>query len=577
MLHRKIFLIFALALITFQLGTAQKSSISGFSAEQLFQEDLNSKFSRDLLSKTDIMPVGNVVVPENYFVGPGDALSIQNLTSTINTEIILVTSECSVMLPRIGEMSLLGKTLAEAKKMIADEMKKRNANAIVYVSLYQPRTVLITLKGNVTRPGAYSMPASYRVSTAIKVANQLQNQNMGKPIESQGELMNKERKREQEKAFSQAGTPGLTSFSSRNISLIHVNGEAQNCDLEKALVYNDSKYDPYIREGDEVFVPFNKENFAQISISGAVLRPVSLPWKEGDKVSFLLRSAAGLTSEADLEAVYLFTPGSDQKTRLNIDSSLRLLGSDTELKAGSSIVVLEKQKSTNDESGTVAVAGEVKNPGTYIIKHNKTKVKEVIEMAGGFKAEAYLPMSYILRKVDRNLETFNPNGEFFDYFQRSDLSMQDTTRFLWDVFYRKPYVSCDFEALFNNNSEQQNVTLQNGDMIVIPPNPKSVYVYGQVNNPGYVPFEPGKPAEWYIEKAGGFATGAEKERVRIIRAKNKVWFEVNEKSRVYAGDEIYVPKPPDIMPGTELQQYYLLATAVGTLIQVTYLIITLFK
>ena len=55
-------------------------------------------------------------------------------------------------------------------------------------------------------------------------------------------------------------------------------------------------------------------------------------------------------------------------------------------------------------------------------------------------------------------------------------------------------------------------------------------VYGQVNNPGYVTFEPGKSMQWYVDRAGGYASGAEKELTRIIKGRSHVWIKGDEKN-----------------------------------------------
>jgi len=577
MFPKRIFSLIVLLLIGSQIIFAQSKSFPSFDADKIFQEDLSSKFGREMLSKPDVLPIGNIVNPDYYYVGPGDAISLQNLTVSITQEIIVVTPETSILLPRIGEVSLIGKTLSQVKQIIIDSLKKRNPSTIVYISLYQPRNVLVSFKGDIAKPGTYSLPASYRISTAIKVVNYLQSQNTSQSLQPVPTLIMKDKKREQEKVFSKAGLPPLPIYSSRNISVVHNDGSAESADIEKASAMSNPSFDPYIREGDEIFVPYNKEGFPVISISGAVIRPFSVPFKKGDKASFLLKLGGGFSSDADKQGIYLYNPDDNRKIRLDADSAMNLTGSDIELLPGSSIVVGENSSDNINEFGTVAVTGEVKNPGSYIIKNNETKLKEIIEKAGGFNAEAYLPMAYIMRGAELNYSVVNPGGDYYDNFQRSDLSMEDTARYVIDLNYRKPFVSCDFEALFTGNADKFNVALKSGDVIVIPQNPKTVFVYGQVNNPGYIPFEKNKSMEWYIEKAGGYAINAEKSRARIIRAKNKVWMKSNEKIVIYAGDEIYVPKPMDMPPGVELQSYFLIATAIGTIIQVGYLIITLFR
>mgnify|MGYP001173878305 FL=1 len=136
------------------------------------------------------------------------------------------------------------------------------------------------------------------------------------------------------------------------------------------------------------------------------------------------------------------------------------------------------------------------------------------------------------------------------------------------MMLKKQIVSCDFVKAFKENSEIDNVLLYDGDVITVPDNPGYVYVYGQVNHPGYVEFHEGKTMQWYIEKAGGYAQGAAKKRARIIRGKSRVWTEGDENTYVFAGDEIYVPRPPDVPLAIEWQKYGTIASLVSVTVAV---------
>jgi len=49
--------------------------------------------------------------------------------------------------------------------------------------------------------------------------------------------------------------------------------------------------------------------------------------------------------------------------------------------------------------------------------------------------------------------------------------------------------------------------LYNGDRLVFPRNEQTIRVLGQVVRPGYVPFQDGQTASYYIDAAGGVAPG----------------------------------------------------------------------
>lgn len=546
---------------------------SGFSnnQEELLQSSMENKLSGQELLQTKQMPTGNIVNPNNYVLGPGDVLSIQ-AAPTFKTDIMIeVSSDNSVLIPRYGSHSVDNKTLAEFTKEVKELIGARNPNADVSITLKRPRVCLVTLSGNVTYPATYSIPASYQVSTAISYANNQSLEQM--PASESGTYIRfMENQREHTRLYSGSGVAGITSFASRNVKILHKDGSSSLADLEKATALNNQNFDPYIREGDIIMVPYSLEAYPKISISGAVIRPIVVPYKNGDKASVLLKFGYGLLENANLHNVYLYLSDGTKK-QLSIDTNLNLVGEDYVLESGSNVIVGYKDKEINKGFGVVAVRGEVQNPGTYLITEQKTKLKDVIKMAGGFTEKAYLPISYIIRGDEQNSTPTNPRRKINEYFRNSPLVLEDTTRFYADIMEKLPFVSVDFNACFNKGSEKDNVGLEDGDLIIISSNPGKVYVFGKVNRPGYIDFIEGKDLAWYIEQAGGYGIGADKKRASIIRANTKSWITGDETTIVYAGDEVYVPSPPAYPPSVEQAKYSLYISILNTLI--TLLSITL--
>ncbi|MBK9249417.1 MAG: SLBB domain-containing protein [Ignavibacteria bacterium] len=264
------------------------------------------------------------------------------------------------------------------------------------------------------------------------------------------------------------------------------------------------------------------------------------------------------------------------KRQLKTDDKLQLLEPDFELQPGSAIIAERDAYNVQIKQGIIEVTGNVKSPGAYSIEHNSTRLREVIDQAGGFTDDAYLPLAYILRReyVKNSIEEDNVSERALQY---TDLVPEDTARFIHHTKDRRPLVSCDMAAAFNRKSEVDNVLMQDGDVIVVPNNPQRVFVYGQVNKPGYMAYTPGKTMEWYIEQAGGFATGADKSLARIIKGRTKVWSIGGDNIFIESGDEIYAP-PPTVKPiGYEIQNYTLLVTAIGALVGVAGFIYSISK
>lgn len=547
-----------IGLILLLISQTVYSQPTGFSPEEsgVFDDKTEQSFSSGMqYMNREQLPVGNIVNPDKYYLGPGDVINLQ-LLPLLNKSIPLTVSSDNVLhIPRIGDVNVLNKTLTEVSAEIGELYKERNPNFNVSISLLKSRVCLVTLQGDVTYPAVYTLPASYQVSTAIKYAN---NQSLDKVPDYQAETYSKyvEDTRTFEKMYSNSGLNAVSYYYMRNIKVLHKDGTSSEADIEMARALNEPRFDPYVKEGDIIIVPFAADNYPKISIAGAVIRPAILPYKKGDMTSHLLKFSYGLTDEADPERIFLYKPGGE-KIKLEVDDTLNLITEDIPLEPGCNIIVEKKKTVKQAIEGVVSVKGEVENPGVYLVTEGKTRLKEVIERAGGFTPEAYLHSAYVLRYEENDKIPDNPKRQFQKYFRQSPLVPEDTTHYMADIYSKMPVVSVDVAKCFNEDSKDDNVLLHNGDVIVIPSNSRMVYVYGQVRQPGYVEFQAGKTPEWYVEKAGGYSETADQTRTSVIRSVTKAWIKSEETTIVYAGDEVYVPSPPAYPPHVKTSRYNL--------------------
>ncbi len=571
--------ILLLILIDSNASNAQVTGGGNFNTNKIFSDELQNRGMANQMMSAEKPPVGNAVDPDYYYVGPGDLLAIRVSPAMLSDRIMMVSPDNKIILPRIGgEINVKGMTLTQVIDSVKKIISENNPNARVNMALRQARICMISIKGNVTFPGTYTLPASYSVSTAIKVANQtnvsdnISNQEMPNLLKLQ------EKQRDIDRLFSESGLSATSSYKVRNITVLHRDGTSSIADLEKAIAADNAEFDPFIREGDVINVPFEKSQFAKISVSGEVNRPITLVYKPGDKISLLLGFGYGLTENADRNNIVYIDPNNNQNSnrrKIKVDDKDKYIGEDFDVSPGGIIIVNSKPVINTSNHGIVSIKGAVNSPGIYTIISGQTKIKDIIETAGGLTDKAYLPLANIIRR-DKKASAYNNNRRLLnEKFQYSDLTLDDTTRFILNIDLKQPYVACNFIDLFENDSDEFNVVLQDGDVINIPENPNRVYVFGQVNNPGFIDFVPGKSMEWYIQRAGGYAEGAEASRSRIIRGNTRVWVESRDGVYVYDGDEIYVPRPPDVPLSVETQRLVFYASLAGTALSLLSLILTI--
>jgi len=217
----------------------------------------------------------------------------------------------------------------------------------------------------------------------------------------------------------------------------------------------------------------------------------------------------------------------------------------------------------------VTVLGEVRYPGTYPITRNTTRLTELIDRAGGFTEAASLSSSYITRRVPSrgfivdsvsNLRG-RAGGEDWNYY-----STEST------LLGMRRYVQADFGRVFTDGDSLQNVVLQPDDTVHVSRWTNTVYVFGQVVQPGYVPFVAGKDVEYYVQEAGGGLESARFDDIKVVKATNKQWIPF-EDTVVEEGDYIWVPKDPEREFGYYLgiigQTASILSVAISAVVIVT--------
>ncbi len=92
-------------------------------------------------------------------------------------------------------------------------------------------------------------------------------------------------------------------------------------------------------------------------------------------------------------------------------------------------------------------------------------------------------------------------------------------------------------------SDISSYILNSGDVIIVPAIRKSIYVFGQVAKPGYVPLSEGKDFNYYISEAGGIGELAVEDEIMVIKGGSRYWISPYEQTIILEeGDYIYVPK-----------------------------------
>jgi protein involved in polysaccharide export with SLBB domain len=316
----------------------------------------------------------------------------------------------------------------------------------------------------------------------------------------------------------------------------------------------------------------------KVTIRGEVLRPGTYPLSEGMTAAGLVRMAGGFKRDALLESADLTSYDVSRGDRLVEDLATVHIGAavagsdphaDVSLKPGD-ILAIHQITNWNDMGESVTISGQVGFPGSYGFKDGE-RLSSVLRRAGGLLTTAY-PIGAVLTRVQvrdleqksreeliRQIETnsaaarLSPNLGGSSAGGELPLIKAEQDQVLDDLKSHPPtgrmviHISADIESWANTSAD---IELRRGDVLTIPKRPGFVLVTGQVYNATALTFAPGKSAEWYLSRAGGTNSTANRKEIFIIRANGSVvgrhsggWFEGDVLStKLNPGDVVVVPQ-----------------------------------
>lgn len=493
------------------------------------------------------------VDPENYLIGPGDVLQI-NVWGELQMNFALpVTPEGNIVVPSHGVISVKDLTLAQAKDSVAKTMGGDFIKSNITTTILQPRMFTVYVAGAVNNPGSQYAMAVQRVDQVVYLAN----------LTSAAELSSMSAEQSQKKEMlktpdaiqyfndNQQLNPDL-EMSLRNIKLIRRNGDTLLVDLVSFYATGNVENNPYLNDGDRIIVPNLDLEGNSLTVSGAVRLKGTYEYSPNDKMSKVLDIAQGTTAYADLENVdyYTLTPDGFNYRKVNLQAIISKEADDISLKAGDRIVIREHYP--RNKARSITIKGEVVKPGLYPIIKNQTKLSEVINTAGGFTDLASLNQAKIIRYRD-NLDKAlnNPDYQRILEMRLSDLDEEERAYFNLEAAVKRNLLSVDFTDLFINGNEDQDIILEDGDIILIPETDKTIYIYGQIAQSGYLEYVEGKGHEYYIKQAGGTSVMANESDLMVIKAGTQNWVNPDD-TTLEPGDTIFIPRDKD----TDFEYYF---------------------
>ncbi len=494
------------------------------------------------------------VDPKVYVLGPNDLISMKidgNFSLTIRG--VAVNAEGDLILPQIGDVSVSGLTIVQARSKLDSVITQTFKDShLSYLSLDKPRDFYITITGNIPNPGRFEIPAMSRLDAVIKPALNKTQENIPQSASSTQQPFLMDRIPVTRRAFIKMGQTDTTLHSSnefdqgnllqnyqydfRNILIRHTDGTAIRADLVSYNRTGDMSGNPVIRNGDVIEIHKIDEHTPRISISGAVNIPSELEYRKGDTISRLIQLAGGYSTLADTSRVIIY-----RRQGMNIDSITIAANQPNfdhyPLEPNERIQVPTLPNKKMNYSAWVY--GEVKNPGNYPIVEGRTTAQDLVKLAGGLKNDALPQASYMLRS-----KTSFANKSKSEI--NTDMLKRTSNQYIQGLEYLDLETRLS-EGRINLNAsdiaQMSNINVLDGDRLFVPRDNHTVFLFGQVNNPGYFAFNSNVSVKQYIQKAGGLALAADPGRVFVIKAGSRTWYKPDQ-TTLASGDYIFVDRKP---------------------------------
>jgi len=421
-----------------------------------------------------------------YIVGPGDQFRIDFWDGSTEVIDVNVTPEGSVLLTSMGMVNIGGLNLLEAKKKLRQLISGFYADIDFTVSLVGVRPIKVLVSGGVAKPGLYDGFVSQRVSEFIERAGGL-----------------------------------LPGASRRNITLS--DGAMQRpVDLLKFERAGDFEANPYMYSGYRIQVPLVTDSSSFVQISGEVVRPGEYEYRESDNLASMIGLAMGFTGlQGDSVDVFRQSEPDHEKMVVAIGNL------DLAVKPADKIIV--RKAARNWRPDYYSLSGMVVMPGRYPYSPGMT-LQSVLDRAGGLTERGDIYSLSLYRRPE-----FMRSQKTLDMLTAAN---QNNISFSGE---REP-MSLEISGDWPDRLDE--IEISPGDSVVVPVRSGVIGIYGLVNRPGVIEIESHKPrpADYFIDRAGGYARWADRSYVRVIRKSSGLTISATPDIYIHDGDTIIIPE-----------------------------------
>ena len=331
----------------------------------LAEREKNRKkvFGRDIFNNKELSfePNMNIATPQNYRLGPGDAVIIDIYGASQKTIQSTVSPDGEVTIEGYGPVNVSGLTVAQANARLRNTLGSRYRSSRIKLTVGQTKTIMVNVMGEVKAPGTYTLSAFATVFHALYMAG---------------------------------GTNDLGTL--RNIKVYRNNRLVTVVDIYDYILNGKLTGNVRLADNDVIVVgPYD----CLVTIAGKVKRPMIYEMKKNESVNSLLKYSGGFAGDAYKKSVRVNRKTGREYAVYNVEefdfSSFRVADGDS----------ISVDSILPRYANTVEVKGAVFRPGMYNLGEQVNSVRTLVEHAEGMTEDAFTNRAVMHRmKKDRTLE-----------------------------------------------------------------------------------------------------------------------------------------------------------------------------
>lgn len=298
---------------------------------------------------------------------------------------------------------------------------------------------------------------------------------------------------------------------------------------------------------------FDLRDSMLVTINGAVRKPGTFRYEDGLSLKSLILKAEGFADNATGKGIEISRrkrdinvqkAGSDIVELITIDDTKELSNNSGDLPLMPFDIVSVKEDPYYKKQISVKISGEVLSPAVYTLRSREERLSSIIRRAGGLLYTANIAGAKLVRQKKEVTDT----AELKRIFKSVE---NDSTKSAAGLVVKNTTdVAINLGYVLKNPGSADDITLEEGDELIVPRINNTVSINGEVFKPLDIMFERGKSMKNYIDDAGGVTPIGSKKRAFVIYANGssakiqKSLGIFRSYPKVTPGSNIFVPQKP---------------------------------